>query len=659
MEHYQKAKIQVRNVMNDRISIKRTILFLLYITICGYTNICAQSITISGTITNAEKGTKATNISVFTKRPKIGTISDSKGYFRISLPSSCTNKYLYFTGVGFQKDSILISGSSSLNIKLLPQAYTLKEIYIMPDSTLLTLLRKAYLRIPENYPAKPSLYTGFYRESVQDEKYQQIYLAEAMLSIYKDSYIKKKAEPGEVEILKSRKKEISSSGLLYYGGPFVPINGDAVLQRKDYINPQHFKAYKYKFNGIKESEGHEFYDISYTSAKSDSTVFKGRTLIDKQSLAYVYFERDLENYQTTNLRIKGVESHSKITYEKQNDKYYLKQYENNNIEKNLLNGKNINSTIDYITTDIKLDSVKPIPFERRLGFFEPFMQKTDDYNKKGWTDYNELNSALPQKSELQFSTSTAEQIFNTKSSKKLVFTNKLLKILLKLNFEYGLSFNTVSLNSNNYNFIFNPGGGLQPFTINKQQPSRKEAVVIQSLIGYRLSKNLSIFMKGTDDYFNSDISSNEHYYGIQYRKNLKSTGRPLFFEPSIAYCYKDYFVNLGTYSNSTSFHFGGEKIDARRIAFAYGLQQKTIAPQIAFSKRISRFASLKLFGTYNIPLDTKKAFRIKEKSGFFVSRKSATAGFENNQSIINNSELDIWNSLKINRFQVGITITLL
>lgn len=636
------------------------LLFLLILeTISGYTNICAQSITISGTITNAEKGTKATNISVFVKHPRVGTISDSKGYFKLNLPSSCLKKYLYFTGVGFQKDSILISGSSSINVKMLPQAYTLKEIYIMPDSTLLTLLSKAYLRIPENYPAKPSLYTGFYRESVQDEKYQQVYLAEAMLSIYKDSYIKKKAEPGEVEILKSRKKEISSSGLLYYGGPFIPINGDIVLQRKNYINPQYFKAYKYKFNGIKESEGQEFYDISYTSVKSDSTVFKGRTLIDKQSLAYVYFEKDLENYQTTNLRIKGVESHTKVTYEKQNNKYYLKQYENNNIEKNLLNGKNINSTIDYITTDIKLDSVKPIPFERRLGFFEPFMQKTDDYNKKGWTDYDELNNALLQKSDLQFSTSTAEQIFNTKSSKKLVFTNKLLKILLKLNFEYGLSFNTVSLNSNNYNFIFNPGGGLQPFTINKQQPSRKEAVVIQSLIGYRLSKNLSIFMKGTDDYFNSDISSNEHYYGIAFRKNLKRTGRPLFFESSIAYSTRDYFVNLGTYSNPSSFHFGGEKIDAKRIAFAYGLQQKTIAPQIAFSKRINRFACLKLFGIYNIPLDTKKAFRIEEKSGFFLSRKSATAGFENNQSIINNSEQDIWNSLKINRIQLGFTITLL
>jgi hypothetical protein len=200
---------------------------------------------------------------------------------------------------------------------------------------------------------------------------------------------------------------------------------------------------------------------------------------------------------------------------------------------------------------------------------------------------------------------------------------------------------------------------LQPFSIVKQQPSKKEAVVIQQQVGYRLNKNLNLFLRATDDCFNNDISSDGMDYGIAFRKNLKRTGRPLFFESSIAYSTRDYFVNLGTYSNPSSFHFGGEKIDAKRIAFAYGLQQKTIAPQIAFSKRINRFACLKLFGTYNIPLDTKKAFRIEEKSGFFLSRKSATAGFENNQSIINNSEQDIWNSLKINRLQVGFTITLL
>jgi len=655
----QKVKILARNVMSNHISIKHTILFLLYIAICGCTNIYAQSISISGTITNSETGTKASNISVFVKRPKVGTVSDNKGYFKLNLPSSCLNKYLYFTGVGFQKDSILISGNSSLNIKLQPQAYTLKEIYIMPDSTLLTLLRKAYLRIPENYAAMPSSYTGFYRESVQDEKYQQVYLAEAMLSIYKDSYNKKSAESGEVEILKSRKKEFKDIGILYYGGPFSAIDDDDVLLRRDYINPQHFRKYKYKFNGIKESEGKEFYDISFTIVKKDSTSAQGRMLIDTKSLAYVNFEKDHGNYQTSNFRIKGIESHSKVTYEKQDGKYFLKQYEYNNIEKKLLNGKYIYSTIDYITTDLKVDSVKPIPFEKRLGYFEPFMPKTDNYDKKSWIGYDKLDNTISSKTAFQFSNSSAEELFNSKSTKKTKFSDRLLRTLLKLNFEYGLSFNAASINSNNYNFTFYPGGDLQPFSIVKNQPSAKETVIIQQQLGYRLNKNFNLFMKVTDDYFNNKISSGGMDYGIAFRKNLKSTGRPLFFEPSIAYCSKDYFVNLGTYSNPSAFHFGGEKIDANKIAFAYGLQQKTITPQIAFSRRISRFASLKLFGTYNIPLDTKKAFRIEEKSGFFLSRKSATAGFENNQSIINNSEQNIWNSLKINRFQVGFTITLL
>ena len=35
----------------------------------------------------------------------------------------------------------------------------------MPDSALLTLLRKAYLKIPENYPKQPTRYKGFYQES--------------------------------------------------------------------------------------------------------------------------------------------------------------------------------------------------------------------------------------------------------------------------------------------------------------------------------------------------------------------------------------------------------------------------------------------------------------------------------------------------------------
>jgi hypothetical protein len=73
-------------------------------------------------------------------------------------------------------------------------------------------------------------------------------------------------------------------------------------------------------------------------------------------------------------------------------------------------------------------------------------------NKKGWTGYGELNNTVSPKTEFQFSNYTAEELFNSKSTKKIKFTDHLFRTLLKLNFEYGLSFNPASINNNNYNF---------------------------------------------------------------------------------------------------------------------------------------------------------------------------------------------------------------
>ncbi len=55
----------------------------------------------------------------------------------------------------------------------------------MPDSTLLTLLRKAYSKIPDNYPDQPTRYKGFFQESTSNEKDSLIELIEAELSVYK------------------------------------------------------------------------------------------------------------------------------------------------------------------------------------------------------------------------------------------------------------------------------------------------------------------------------------------------------------------------------------------------------------------------------------------------------------------------------------------
>ncbi|MDR1116395.1 MAG: carboxypeptidase-like regulatory domain-containing protein, partial [Tannerella sp.] len=48
----------------------------------------AQVIQIRGTVADAEKGSAISNINIFLKDTRIGTVSDQSGSFAINLPST-------------------------------------------------------------------------------------------------------------------------------------------------------------------------------------------------------------------------------------------------------------------------------------------------------------------------------------------------------------------------------------------------------------------------------------------------------------------------------------------------------------------------------------------------------------------------------------------
>lgn len=140
-------------------------LLITLASIMAIISLSAQTIQIQGQAVSRENNIPLPNISIFTEKRTIGTISDIDGKFSITLPSQYINSYLYFTGIGYKKDSMQITKNNVLvAIQLKPEIYQLKEVYIIPDSTLLTLLRKAYHKIIDNYPNAPTLYEGFYRE---------------------------------------------------------------------------------------------------------------------------------------------------------------------------------------------------------------------------------------------------------------------------------------------------------------------------------------------------------------------------------------------------------------------------------------------------------------------------------------------------------------
>jgi len=525
----------------------RTILITIFAQIT--INLFSQVIHVSGTALNSETQQPVPNVSIFTEDNKTGTISTLKGKFSLDIPSFKSSSYLYFRNIEYETDSLLISKIvNPLSIQLIPKTYLLKEVYIMSDSTLRALLRKAYNKISENYPDQPTRYEGFFQTSVLQND-SLVELIEAELAVYKESYAKTREMPGQIQIIKSRMKQLQNNRVGVVGGAFIPINGDVVLNRENYISPAKMKYFKYDFLGIKNYSGRDCYEIAFNPVNKDSANIQGNMLIDTKTLSYVRFELNTTNQKNTrNLigMISPTEEKISIIYEQNKEKWYLKQISSRNKYDNIRLPNPLFSSADFITTYIQTDSVRPISVEKRLEYMEPIEAKTEKYNPKAWTDYDILTNENKEQSGFQFSTDEASSIYNRKDSKKKTsFTETMIKIVPKLKLGYGLSFDF-----------------------------DKQLILYQVLIGYKFNKVWNIQWQETKDLFAKNAKYDENRLGVEFQKNINKAGYPVFLGTSL-------WISDNRFSNK----------------FESGRQQ-AIVPQLSLSKRTSRYITIELFANY-------------------------------------------------------------
>ena len=522
----------------------------------------AQTIQLSGTVLNKENKTPIPMVNIFTKDQKAGTASTVDGKFSIRVPVSQINTYLYFSCIGYETDSLLITRSNlSPTFYLMPKVYTLKELIVMPDSTLLTLLRKTYSKIPDNYPRQPTRYKGFYQESTFDLADSLIKLVEAELAVFKEGYDKKREAPGQIELLKSRIKQVQTLNGGHVGGAFMSIDEDVVLQREYFIHPQYFKHFHYKLAGIKSWKEKDCYEITFHSLNKDS-VFQGTMLIDLQTLAYISFSlayEKPENAKTLVGAIHPVKSTIKVEYEQLDGVYYLKQVSRRSKHENVRFKEPQFTSYDFITTQIQTDSVKPVPVEKRLEYMSPIEVIAEPYNPKGWTDSDivaEENTGQPG---FQFSSDEASGIFKQKVRIKKSFQSTLLEMIPKLVTGIGVRYS----------------------------PSYK-MVVLQEVLGYRFNTKWSVQGQYLEDLYNTRTSLKELSLGFEYRKNLNNAGYPLF---------------LGT-SLWVSNNFIQEKKQRQ-------IREQAIVPQLSLSKRMGTFITMGVFVNYPIVFHSNTDYKKK------------------------------------------------
>lgn len=222
---------------------------------------------------------------------------------------------------------------------LSPLSNTLKEVTVYGGQPR-PLIENAMEKIPQNYSDSSSLFTAFYRETIQKGK-RFIGISEAMTKIYKKSYKTRTIDSDRVKVIKGRKllsqKSSDTLAVKILGGPTLPVILDVVKNENALFSKNELDYYDFKMGKIAFVDDRPQYVIEFSPKKVilPYPLSKGTVMIDCESLAFTRadFEMDMsdKNKATSSilrkkpagLKFKPQEASYIVTYKLQDGKSYL------------------------------------------------------------------------------------------------------------------------------------------------------------------------------------------------------------------------------------------------------------------------------------------------------------------------------------------------
>ena len=300
---------------------------------------------IGGVVKNARTKKVIEYVTVYAVGSHVGTITNEDGEFILKLNDTLNVKEIELSCLGYFNTKIPVAGQNALNQEFLmqPQPYPLKEIQVKSWSNALELMEIAIEKIEYNYSQTPNLLTGFYRETAQKSR-RYITVSEAVVNIYKDSYIKS-ADRDKVQILKGRKlvspKLSDTLAVKLLGGPNLAIFVDIVKNPELLIEKESLKMYSYKLDESIYINDRLQYVVRFVPQLIVGyPLYSGTFYIDQETLAFTRaeFSMDMKDKdkvtniilyrKPTGLRFSPDEVSYIVSYRQQDGKTYL-HYINN------------------------------------------------------------------------------------------------------------------------------------------------------------------------------------------------------------------------------------------------------------------------------------------------------------------------------------------
>lgn len=610
---------------------------------------CIEAQNLEGYVYDKQSLKHLPFVNVCIKGSTIGTITNSNGYFSLNIPQGHNNSTLSFSYIGYKATELSINSIPKvLTIQLEKTTINIQEVIINSDSTMFTLLKNAYKKIPENYGTTPSILTGFYRESVKEKDSLFIYIVESVIESYKTSYNNK--EKGQVKVLKSRKNIAPNinekNNVKFYGGLFVVHDKDIVHNRNQAINPKNFKQYYYEYNGIKPYGDKKVYSFSYS--KADSNIY-GVFFIDRESLAYVYYDYNKgPEEKSSNLNIKRNSSHYKIQYTFANGKWFLKSF----ISLSEITNKTCNTNLvlmsDYVTTRVDYSNIESPKYSEQIEYTTIFSDIATTYTKSYWKDYDilKLDTLSSSNLDLQINYDDANNILKKKYKQSKTGKDILISILLNTYFDFSIGYHESSYPASNMSI------SSEVITLTNNTISNDINVVYNSTIGYKLTKNISVEYKEQKG-INKNIANKSFNIGISYIVPLKRGGKQFFVIPNLAYLnsYGGYKVGFTNISNSITVDGNAFKNSVNVYA---GKKYEGVTIGMVLKTNITNMLHLIVGTNYHHYITTRDMFQIEDKSGLY--KKKAYIPFNNDIEYYEDGEKSYSSSFQLQNWSLNAGI---
>lgn len=385
-----------------------------------------QSIHYSGIVRDSLSNEPIEYVHVYLPGTSIGTVTNNQGEFLLIIPESLSINTVSFSYLGYRgKIARPVNNPNFSNLILLsPSAIELNEVTVTATGfdSASYILETAIKFIKFNYPSKPYLMEGFFRElSLKDTTYTR--LIEAAVRIQEVGYNKSTYDDGTLEMTRNRVKVIelrksddfretdllSKALNLLFGDRnelYMILNKNfvRVLGKKSNhsLSEEYITRFDLDYTGRTEWEGESVYVLSLKDFDKKSFQWTEFVFhIKKSDNAIV----KIEHKSSSNPARKDIQSNwlidgkyfstSQIVYRKINSKYFpvFIQARHSSVGASSIgkeNGKALKqyADIQFLLTNVYEDNYSKIKWKNAEVRDKDLYENDTPYNEEFWKNYN-------------------------------------------------------------------------------------------------------------------------------------------------------------------------------------------------------------------------------------------------------------------------------